>query len=84
MKKPTTIALAIAAAASVSGCSEIGKVNGVDVSRVAGENPNAPYCEKNPAICIVGAAAIVGGTTLVIREITRDDDKTAGNVGGDS
>ena len=83
MKRPVTMALALAAAATAGGCSDIGKINGVDVSRVAGENPNATYCDKNPAVCIIAGAAAIGGTAMVIREITKDRKTVPASDGGD-
>ena len=76
MKFLPKITSLLAMVAMLGGCSNIGKINGQDVSRVAGENPNPTYCQQNPAICILGAAAVVGGTALVIHEVTKGD-KTA-------
>ena len=40
--------LLLAIATLSAGCSDIGKINGVDVSRVAGENPNASLLPAQP------------------------------------
>ncbi len=73
--------LLLTIAAITGGCSDIGKINGVNVSRVAGENPNANYCQLNPTTCILGAAVAVGGTALVIHELR--EDKAAASSDGD-
>ena len=73
MKSLAKVLLLLAIVIMPGGCSHIGRINGYDVTRVAGENPNATFCQKNPAVCIVGAAAALGGTALVIRQLTKDD-----------
>ena len=74
--------LLFAGIALLAGCSQIGTVNSVDVQRVTGENSNATYCQKNRTLCIIGGAAVLGGAALIIREVTKDDNKTTSQVGG--
>ena len=74
--------LLLAIAAITGGCSDIGKVNGVDISRVAGDNPNASYCQLNPTTCILGTAAAVGGAALIIHQATKDSSAATTTVSG--
>ncbi|MCF6199466.1 MAG: hypothetical protein L3J67_08730 [Hyphomicrobiaceae bacterium] len=50
----------------LAGCSNIGAVNGVPVKRVAGDGGNTGFCARNPMTCMLGAAAIVGGTAVIV------------------
>ena len=69
--------LLLSFATIAGGCSDIGKINGVNISRVAGENPNDTYCEANTTTCILAGALVVGGTALVIHEVTKGSSSSA-------
>ncbi len=55
----------------LAGCSNIGKINGQNISRVTGEDRDSTFCERNPAVCIIGITAGLGGTALIIRNATK-------------
>lgn len=59
MKK--VIAL-FACGALLAGCANVGTVNGVPVNRgnTTSTQGKQPYCEANPAVCIIGGAVGIG------------------------
>jgi len=50
----------------LASCSNIGAINGVPVNRVAGDAGNTSFCATTPMTCMLGAAAIVGGTAVIV------------------
>jgi hypothetical protein len=54
----------VAAAVVTAGCSSIDTINGVRMNATTA--PEGSYCDKNPAICVLGAAAIAGGAIGLI------------------
>ena len=69
-----TIKLVVLFSATViaGGCSNIGSINGYRMNATAA--PDATFCEINPVVCVVGAAAVVGGGIAVV---TRDRSKAS-------
>ena len=68
------VSACLAGALATAGCSSIGSVNGVRMG--ATDAPDATYCDKNPAVCIVAGVAVVGGIAYAIHEARDDDDNT--------
>ena len=56
--------LLLSAALAVAGCSNVGSINGIRMN--ASTAPDATYCDANPEICVLGAAAIVGGGIALV------------------
>lgn len=53
----------LAALGVLAGCSTIGEVNGVPVggnATMSSQSAEAPFCARQPAVCILGAAVLVG------------------------
>ena len=79
--KSFTILIQLSLIASLlAGCSNIGKINGQNISRVTGENPNPTYCQSNPEICIIGIAAALGGTAIALNEIAKNNKSTSAST----
>ena len=60
---------AAACLAMVSGCANIGTVNGVQIGQKASEVPQPKqrtFCDRNPLICVAGGVAAVAVGAIVI------------------
>ena len=60
---PHKLIASMAALGVLAGCSTIGEVNGVPVgsnATVSSQSAEAPLCARQPAVCILGAAVLVG------------------------
>lgn len=64
LNNPGTIVLMLLLAATIGGCSNVGTVNGIRMN--ASTAPEATYCDKNPAVCLLIGVAIVGGGIALV------------------
>ncbi|MGG7568590.1 hypothetical protein ACQ5SO_20745 [Rhodovulum sp. DZ06] len=80
MKARTLVtALALGAYAfTAAGCSSIGTINGVPVSRSMAMEDDRSFCVRNKALCIIGIAVGVGAIAYGMSELY-DNDVSAGN-----
>lgn len=64
-----------ACGALLAGCANVGTVNGVPVNQGATTSTQGaqPYCEANPAVCIIGGAVGLGILGYLINENNSSD-----------